>query len=55
MLGQLTRNLHESLRGLGLDKLIQKTAHEIPNVRDRLKYVAEMSEQAAQRVIECNG
>ncbi len=49
--GQLTRTLHESLRGLGLDKLIQKTAHEIPNVRDRLNYVAQMSEQAAQRVL----
>lgn len=49
--GQLTRNLHDSLRGLGLDTMIQKTAHEIPNVRDRLNYVAQMSEQAAQRVL----
>lgn len=50
-IGQMTRNLHDSLRGLGLDKLIQQAAHEIPNVRDRLNYVATMSEQAAQRVL----
>lgn len=49
--GELTRNLHESLQGLGLDKLIQKAAHEIPNVKDRLNYVSLMSEQAAQRVL----
>lgn len=49
--GQLTRNLHDSLRGLGLDKLIEKAAHEIPNVKDRLNYVTKMSEQAAQRVL----
>ncbi|MBS1170995.1 MAG: cheZ [Burkholderiaceae bacterium] len=50
-IGQMTRSLHESLRGLGLDKLIEKTAHEIPNVMDRLNYVATLSEQAAQRVL----
>ncbi len=49
--GQLTRSLHDSLRGLGLDKLIEKAAHEIPNVKDRLDYVTRMSEQAAQRVL----
>ncbi len=50
-IGQMTRSLHDSLRGLGLDKLIEKTAQEIPNVRDRLEYVSRMSEQAAQRVL----
>ena len=50
-IGQLTRSLHDSLRGLGLDKLIEKAAHEIPNVKDRLEYVSKMSEQAAQRVL----
>ncbi len=50
-IGQMTRNLHDSLRGLGLDKIIQQAAHEIPNVKDRLEYVSKMSEQAAQRVL----
>ncbi|MBI3230216.1 MAG: protein phosphatase CheZ [Burkholderiales bacterium] len=47
----MTRALHDSLRGLGLDKLIEKAAHDIPDARDRLDYVARMSEQAAQRVL----
>jgi chemotaxis protein CheZ len=49
--GQMTRNLHDSLRGLGFDKLIEKAAHDIPDARDRLDYVARMTEQAAQRVL----
>lgn len=49
--GHMTRTLHDSLRGLGLDKLIERAAHDIPDARDRLDYVARMSEQAAQRVL----
>jgi chemotaxis protein CheZ len=49
--GQMTRMLHDNLRGLGFDKLIAKAAHDIPNARDRLDYVAKMTEQAAQRVL----
>ncbi|WP_420477239.1 protein phosphatase CheZ [Noviherbaspirillum sp. ST9] len=49
--GQMTRMLHDNLRGLGFDKLIAKAAHEIPDARDRLDYVAKMTEQAAQRVL----
>jgi len=50
-IGHMTRALHESLRGLGLDKLIEKAASEIPDARDRLGYVARLSEQAAQKVL----
>ncbi len=49
--GAMTRTLHDSLRGLGFDKLLEKAAHDIPNARDRLDYVAKMTEQAAQRVL----
>ncbi|MFA5172320.1 MAG: protein phosphatase CheZ [Sulfuriferula sp.] len=49
--GQLTRTLHESLRELGFDKVIQEAAQDIPDVRDRLSYVAKLTEQAAQRVL----
>jgi chemotaxis protein CheZ len=49
--GQMTRLLHENLRGLGFDALIAKAAHDIPDARDRLDYVAKMTEQAAQRVL----
>jgi chemotaxis protein CheZ len=49
--GQMTRGLHENLRELGFDKLIEQAAHEMPSARDRLSYVAKMTEQAAQRVL----
>jgi chemotaxis protein CheZ len=51
-IGHMTRALHESLRGLGLDKLIEKAASDIPDARDRLDYVARLSEQAARRVLD---
>jgi chemotaxis protein CheZ len=49
--GHMTRMLHDNLRGLGFDKLLAKAANDIPDARDRLDYVAKMTEQAAQRVL----
>ena len=49
--GQMTRSLHDSLRGLGFDKLMERATHDIPDARDRLDYVARMTEQAAQKVL----
>ncbi|MDF9435574.1 protein phosphatase CheZ [Chromohalobacter israelensis] len=48
-IGKMTRMLHESMRELGLDKEIEKAAEAIPDARDRLSYVAAMTEQAAER------
>lgn len=50
-IGHMTRALHDSLRGLGLDKLLLTAAEDIPNARDRLDYVARKSEEAAQKVL----
>ncbi|MBI5109158.1 MAG: protein phosphatase CheZ [Rhodocyclales bacterium] len=50
-LGNLARQLHDSLRGLGMDKLIEDSARQIPDARDRLAYIARMTEQAASRVL----
>jgi chemotaxis protein CheZ len=50
-IGHMTRALHDSLRGLGLDKLIEKAASDIPDARDRLDYVARLSQQAAEKVL----
>lgn len=50
-IGQLTRMLRESMRELGLDKEIEKAAEAIPDARDRLNYVASMTEQAADRAL----
>jgi chemotaxis protein CheZ len=51
-IGHMTRALHENLRGLGLDKLLEKAASDIPDARDRLDYVARLSEQAAKKVLD---
>lgn len=49
--GQITRTLHDSLRELGFDKVLEKVSMDIPDVKDRLNYVVRMTEQAAQRVL----
>ena len=49
--GQMTRKLHDTLRELGYDKMIEEAASAIPDARDRLAYVASMTEQAAQKVL----
>jgi chemotaxis protein CheZ len=48
-IGQLTRMLRQSMRELGLNKEIERAAAAIPDARDRLSYVARMTEQAAER------
>src|SRR5699024_1038299 len=50
-IAQLTRMLRENMRELGLDQAIQDAADAIPDARDRLHYVARMTEQAANRVL----
>jgi chemotaxis protein CheZ len=50
-LGQMARQLHESLRQLGYDKLLEDSARQIPDARQRLAYVAQMTEKAASRVL----
>lgn len=50
-IGQVTRILHDSLTGLGLENILEKIARDIPDVRDRLSYVAHMTEHAAERVL----
>lgn len=49
--GRITRTLHDSLRELGFDKVLEQVSMDIPDVKDRLNYVAQMTEQAAQRVL----
>ena len=49
--GHVTRLLHDGLQGLGLDKILEQVAQDIPDARDRLAYVARMTEQAAERVL----
>jgi len=50
-IGQLTRQMREGMRELGLDKDIARAAEAIPDARDRLNYVAKMTERAADRAL----
>jgi len=50
-IGRLTRTLHDALRELGYDRVLEKTAASIPDTRDRLDYVVKMTEQAAVRAL----
>lgn len=50
-IGQMARQLHDSLRELGYDKVLEDTAKKIPDARQRLTYIAQMTEQAASRVL----
>ena len=49
--GQMARQLHDTLGALGYDKLIEKTVNAIPDARDRLAYIANLTEQAACKVL----
>jgi len=50
-LGGIVRQLHDALRTLGYDTVLQEVAHEIPDARERLAYVGEMTERAANQVL----
>ena len=50
-IGQMARTLHDTLGQLGYDKLIEKTVSALPDAKDRLAYVANLTEQAACRVL----
>ena len=45
--------LRDSLRELGLDQAIAEAAEAIPDARDRLDYVVQMTAQAADRALNC--
>ena len=51
-IGHLTRKLHDTLHDLGLDKSLEKALdNTIPDARDRLAYIATVTEKAAERVL----
>ncbi|MRW89367.1 protein phosphatase CheZ [Duganella sp. FT80W] len=50
-LGGIVRLLHDSLRELGYDKALTEAATQISDAQDRLEYVASLTEQAANKVL----
>lgn len=49
--GQMARQLHDTLGQLGYHELLESTVAAIPDTRDRLTYVANLTEQAACKVL----
>lgn len=50
-IGHLTRKLHDTLRELGYDKKLAQTVESIPDTRERLAYIAAMTQKAAERAL----
>lgn len=50
-LGALTRQLHDSLNGLGLTEKVKDWAGELPDAKSRLSYIARLTGQAAEKVL----
>lgn len=50
-IGHMARTLHDTLGQLGYDKVLEKTVSALPDAKDRLAYVANLTEQAACRVL----
>lgn len=50
-IGRMARELHNTMRELGYDKVIEDVAREIPDTRQRLAYIVQMTEQAASKVL----
>ncbi|WP_210543913.1 protein phosphatase CheZ [Rhodoferax sp. PAMC 29310] len=50
-LGVLTRQLHDSLHGLGLTDRLKGLAGELPDAKSRLSYIARLTGDAADKVL----
>lgn len=50
-IGLLTRQLHNALNGLGLIAKVQDLAGEIPDAQSRLSYIARLTGEAAEKVL----
>ncbi|RJG05617.1 protein phosphatase CheZ [Noviherbaspirillum cavernae] len=50
-LGNIVRLLHDSLRELGYDRSLSDVASQITDAQGRLEYIATLTEQAADKVL----
>lgn len=50
-IGMLTRQLHDALNGLGLTDKVKGWAGEIPDAKSRLSYIARLTGEAAEKVL----
>jgi chemotaxis protein CheZ len=49
--GRLTRNLHDALAELGYDKAMEKVVDALPDARDRLTYISNLTQDAAEKAL----
>ena len=50
-IGTLTRQLHDALRELGYDIHLQGAVGTLPDARSRLDYIARLTGEAADKVL----
>ena len=50
-IGQLTRQLHDTLSELGLADKLRGAAEELPDAKSRLTYIARLTGEAAEKVL----
>jgi chemotaxis protein CheZ len=50
-IGHLTRKLHDALRELGYDHQLENTVGSLPDARARLSYIADLTGNAAEKVL----
>ena len=51
LIGILTRQLHDALNALGLTDKVQGWAGELPDAKSRLSYIARLTGEAAEKVL----
>lgn len=50
-IGQLTRQLHDSLNALGYAEKLRDSVGELPDAQSRLSYIARLTGEAAEKVL----
>jgi len=50
-LGGILRQLHDSLRELGYDRFLSDVAEQVSDSKNRLEYIAKLTEEAANKVL----
>ena len=50
-IGHLTRTLHDALRELGYHDSLAESREQLPDARDRLSYIARLTGDAAEKVL----
>jgi chemotaxis protein CheZ len=50
-IGAITRRLHDALHELGYDKALENAVDSLPDARDRLAYIAKLTGESANKVL----